>query len=95
MVIDRARRKFRIEPPELLEEDLERIERLVDMSVFRDGLQAGLDRLSPKLRDAVLLRVALDMPYEAVAESLGCSIGAARVRVSRGLELLHVHLETT
>ena len=52
------------------------------------GSQEALAQLSPKVRDAVLLRVALDLPYEVVAEQLGCTVGAARVRVSRGLEHL-------
>jgi RNA polymerase sigma-70 factor (ECF subfamily) len=95
VVIDRARRKFKIEPPELGQEDLERIENLVDLAAFRASLQDGLDRLSPKLRDAVLLRVALDLPYDEVAVELGCSVGAARVRVSRGLEKLLLQLEMT
>ena len=52
------------------------------------GLRAALDSLSPGVRDAVLMRVGLDLPYEEVALSLGCSVGAARVRVTRGLHSL-------
>ena len=93
VVSDRARRKYGIQIPALVEEDLERIERLVDISEFREALQDALGALSPKLRDAVVMRVALDMPYTDVAASLGCSIGAARVRVSRGLDHLLEHME--
>ena len=93
-VADKARRRLGIATPTLVDEDLERIEALIDLVPMRDALQAGLGLLSPKLRDAVLLRVALDLPYEEVAEALGCSVGAARVRVSRGLDSLLDHLET-
>jgi RNA polymerase sigma-70 factor (ECF subfamily) len=93
VVVDRSRRRLRIETPPLADEDLERIESLVDLLSFREALKDGLDRLSPKLHAAVLLRVALDLPYEEVAETLGCSVGAARVRVSRGLDHLLEHME--
>jgi RNA polymerase sigma-70 factor (ECF subfamily) len=93
VVSSKARRRWGIVTPTLVEEDLEAIERLIDLDELRDGLHAALDGLSPGTKDAVLLRVAMDLPYEAVAARLGCSIGAARVRVSRGLQLLHQRME--
>lgn len=42
---------------------------------------------------AVRMRVGLDMAYSDVAGRLGCSEGAARVRVSRGLTTLAMLLE--
>ncbi|MEO7573507.1 MAG: RNA polymerase sigma factor [Acidimicrobiales bacterium] len=93
VVSDRARRRWGITTPMLVEEDLEKIEALVDLTALRTGLIEALAELSPKLREAVLLRVALDLPYEAVATELGCSVGAARVRVSRGLDRLFVSLD--
>jgi RNA polymerase sigma factor (sigma-70 family) len=88
VVSDRARRRLGIVTPEVTEDDLARIDEIVDLSTVREVLQEALAQLSPKVRDAVLLRVALDLPYEVVAEHLGCTVGAARVRVSRGLERL-------
>ncbi|HYT80029.1 MAG TPA: sigma factor-like helix-turn-helix DNA-binding protein [Actinomycetota bacterium] len=41
--------------------------------------------MSPKLAQAVLLRVGLELPYDEVARRLRCSESAARVRVARGL----------
>lgn len=87
-VSDKARRRLGIVTPLLVEEDLERVEGLVDLLPLRDALQDALVSLSPRLRDAVVLRVALSWPYEDVAQELGCSVGAARVRVSRGLDQL-------
>jgi RNA polymerase sigma factor (sigma-70 family) len=88
-VVDRSMRaKLAITTPALLDEDLEHIEALADLDGIRGQLRAALDQLSPRLRDAVVLRVANDLPYDEVARRLDCTIGAARVRVSRGLELL-------
>ena len=93
VVSDKARRRLRIETPMLVEEDLARIENLIDLTQFRDALRAALGGLSPKVRDAVVLRVAMNLPYTEVADSLGCSVGAARVHVSRGLEYLIERME--
>jgi RNA polymerase sigma-70 factor (ECF subfamily) len=88
-VVDRSTRaKLAIETPPLVDEDLEHIEALADLGSLREQLRSALDQLSPRLREAVVLRVANDLPYEEVARRLGCTVGAARVRVSRGLELL-------
>jgi RNA polymerase sigma-70 factor (ECF subfamily) len=88
VVRERARRRLAITTPTLKDEDLERIDDLVDTTALRAELMGALDQLSPAVRDAVLLRVALDLPYDQVATTLGCSVGAARVRVARGLSLL-------
>jgi RNA polymerase sigma factor (sigma-70 family) len=90
---NRARRRLRLETPVLLDEDLERIESLVDLMPFRSALKAALEDLSPNVRAAVVLRVAEDKPFDEVAEILGCSIGAARVRVSRGVAQLIRRME--
>jgi RNA polymerase sigma-70 factor (ECF subfamily) len=92
VVSTKARRRWGIATPVLVADDLEAIEQLVDLEPVRQGLRDALDELTPGTRDAVLLRVAHDLPYEDVAERLGCSVGAARVRVSRGLQLLHDRL---
>jgi RNA polymerase sigma-70 factor (ECF subfamily) len=88
VVSDRARRRLGIVTPVVTEDDLADLDDLIDLSTMRAALQEALAQLSPKVRDAVLLRVALDLPYDVVAEQLGCTVGAARVRVSRGLEHL-------
>jgi RNA polymerase sigma factor (sigma-70 family) len=52
------------------------------------ALDEALGRLSPKLRDAVLLHCAGGLSQEATAAELGCSVSAASVRIARGLERL-------
>ena len=48
-------------------------------------VRAALDELSPDATAAVRARVIEGLPYEEVARRCGCSVGAARVRVSRAL----------
>jgi len=48
-------------------------------------LHQAVDRLSPQLREAVLLRVVEELSYAEIAERLDTTVGAARVRVSRAL----------
>jgi DNA-directed RNA polymerase specialized sigma24 family protein len=49
--------------------------------------------LTPKLAQAVDLRVGLDLPYPEVARRLGTTEGTARARVARGLSNLLDNLE--
>jgi RNA polymerase sigma-70 factor (ECF subfamily) len=92
-VADRARSRMGIQPIELSSEDLERIDALVDFAPLQAAVTAALADLSPLLRDAVLLRIGNDLTYEEVARRLDCSVGAARVRVSRGLARLQAVME--
>jgi RNA polymerase sigma factor (sigma-70 family) len=52
------------------------------------GLWGAVDGLPPKQRVAVVLRHALDRPYDEIAEVLGSSEEAARANVSAGLKAL-------
>jgi RNA polymerase sigma-70 factor (ECF subfamily) len=61
----------------------------------RVDLAAALAALSATERDAVLLRVVEDAPYERVAREIGCSEQVARKRVSRGLANLRRRLDET
>jgi RNA polymerase sigma-70 factor (ECF subfamily) len=73
---------------DLSDDDLLRIEELIDLgSTARDVRRAMAD-LPPSLRDAVALRVVEAQPYAAIAAELGCTEQAARLRVSRGLRRL-------
>ena len=92
-VSDRYRRRLGIAPLALTDHELERIEDLVDAAPHRAEIRAALDQLPASLSAAVLLRVGEDLPYREVAGRLGCSEGAARVRVSRGLNQLADLLE--
>lgn len=60
--------------------------------VWLDGLDEALDELPEGQRYAVELRVLEDLNYERVAERLGTTPAAARVRVTRGLGHLRLRL---
>ena len=92
-VDDRARRRLGLERVALDDESLARIEELADLRAFRAAVADALDALPPETARAVALRVTEELPYREVAERLGCSEGAARVRVARGLRRLSDLLE--
>lgn len=58
-----------------------------------DGLDDELASLSPELRQAVTLRVLDDLSYSDVAAATGTTVGAARVRVHRGLNVLRQRVQ--
>jgi RNA polymerase sigma factor (sigma-70 family) len=58
-----------------------------------DDLATALDTLPTDQRRALELRVVGGMSYAVVAERLGCSSTAARIRVSRGLARMRARLE--
>jgi RNA polymerase sigma factor (sigma-70 family) len=89
----RARHRLGMEPIAVSDEALERVERLVDVAAIRATLDAALEGLSPRLRDAVRLRVGEALPFDVVAQRLGCSVNAARVRVTRGMQQLIATME--
>ena len=54
----------------------------------REVLQQGLDKLSPDLREAVILRDLHDLDYEEIAQVLRVPQGTVKSRINRGrLEL--------
>lgn len=56
-------------------------------------LEAALDSLPGDRRRALELRVLGGLPYSTIADRLGCSSTAARIRVSRSLAWLRERLE--
>lgn len=84
----RALRKLGVETPAFDDASLERIEAIVDLAPLRQALHEALESLSPAVSRAIVLRIGEDLPYQEVARRLGCTEGAARVRVARGLEAL-------
>ena len=57
----------------------------------KELLQAALDRLSPDMREAVVLRDPQDLDYEEIALVLGVPEGTVKSRINRGrLELARV-----
>ncbi len=55
-----------------------------------DGLDEALAELPESQLDALRLRFADDLPYDELADALGTSPEAARVRVHRGLSALRL-----
>jgi RNA polymerase sigma-70 factor (ECF subfamily) len=93
-VATRARRRLGLDVEVALDDaDRERIEQLVDFAPLRAALDEALAALPPTQAEAVTLRVGHDLGYGEVAQRLGCSEGAARVRVSRALTRLAEKLE--
>jgi RNA polymerase sigma-70 factor, ECF subfamily len=90
---ERARRRLHIERVALDDASLARIEELAELRSIRPTLSAALDQLPPGVARAVELRVAEELPFAEVARRLGCTEGAARVRVTRGLHQLADLLE--
>lgn len=81
----RALRRVAAEPPALSDEDLERLQELADLDHLSQEVAAAMDRLPPKLRTALDLRVLDELPYDEIADRLNITPQAARVRVSRAL----------
>jgi RNA polymerase sigma-70 factor (ECF subfamily) len=94
-VEDRARRRLGIERAAVDDESLQRIEDLADLQPAIEAIRQAAATLSPAIAEALALKVVAELPYAEVAQRLGCSEGAARVRVSRGLSTIHETLGVT
>ena len=53
-----------------------------------EALQAGLQKLSPELREAVILRDLQGLSYQEMAERLALPEGTVKSRINRGREEL-------
>ena len=85
---DAARRALGMEPIELTDKGLERVETLAT----GPALQA-LATLPEEQREAVRARVLDERPYDEIAERIGCSESVVRQRVSRGVRAMRARLE--
>jgi len=54
-----------------------------DVSALRAQLDDAIRDLPPRLRSVVVLRDVYDLPHDAIAEELGISVSAAKVRLHR------------
>ena len=80
-VEDRARRRLRMEPLVLDDEDLARIDRLAGT----EWASALLEDLPADQAQAVRERIIDERSYEEIAVAMRCSPSVVRKRVSRGL----------
>jgi RNA polymerase sigma-70 factor (ECF subfamily) len=86
----RARQRLGLEPVELDDLALERVDQLADAGVGR--LEQMLEQLPPMEREAVRWHVVDEVGYEEIAKQLNCSEMVVRKRVSRGLGKLRNQL---
>ncbi len=89
----RARERLGLEPVQLDERSLERIEELAEAG--DRPLEQMLAALPPLEREAVRLHVVDEIGYEQLAAELRCSQMVVRKRVSRGLARLRRQLTET
>jgi len=54
----------------------------------RRAIVQALDKLSPRLRAVIVLALVEEEPYERIAQALGISESAVKVRVFRGVRIL-------
>ena len=86
----KRRRRHRTEPLDaMLEEPIElhpdlQPEEAAESSALLDRLAVALDELAPKLRVLVVLKDVYGLSHEEIAEELGISVAAAKVRLHRG-----------
>jgi RNA polymerase sigma factor (sigma-70 family) len=80
--------------PDRLDEELPSTEMTVPERE-RSRLRAALRALRPADRELLMLTKFEGLPYQDVAELLGCSTGALKVRVHRALEQLRERYAST
>lgn len=84
----KALSRLGLEPPQLSDAELERIDELAGTAELRAEVAGQLEGLAPDHRAALQLRIVQECSYEDVAARLGISEQTARARVSRALRAL-------
>lgn len=84
----RMANKIGLRAPVFTDDDIARLEALVDAQLRAAEIEAGLDMLTEETRDAVVGRVVDGKGYDELAVDAGTTPGAIRVRVHRGLSRL-------
>jgi RNA polymerase sigma-70 factor, ECF subfamily len=87
------RRRRRTEPLETADEPIElapesQPEAAAEAAVVMEQLSDAVAQLPPKLRSIVVLKDVYGLSHEAIAEELGISVAAAKVRLHRGRKKL-------
>jgi RNA polymerase sigma factor (sigma-70 family) len=90
-VENRARRRLALEPIELDDAALARVEESIDDGALVEAL-AGLSEAE---REAVQARVIDERGYDEIAADLRCSASVVRQRVSRGLRRIRETVEVS
>lgn len=94
LLIDHYRRTQKDRVTSSLEDELPRLEQRAEPSAHPDRrlarrelsrlLQQALDRLSPELREAVILRDIQELEYKQIQTILGVPEGTVKSRINRG-----------
>ena len=63
-----------------------------ERSELQQAILSAINGLSPRLRVAVVLALVEGEPYDSIAEALGISVSAVKVRVFRGVRILRKEL---
>lgn len=92
-VEDRARRALGIDPLALSDQDLERVDELIDSARRAVAIGGALARLPQDQAESIRARILDDQDYDEIAARMRCSPAVARQRVSRGLRNLRTALE--
>jgi RNA polymerase sigma-70 factor (ECF subfamily) len=87
------RRRRRSESLEAVEEPVEdsleaQPERAAEATIAMEALSRAVQALPPKLRAVVVLKDVYGLPHEAIADELGISVAAAKVRLHRARKRL-------
>jgi RNA polymerase sigma-70 factor (ECF subfamily) len=67
-------------------------EAMADAELLRDAVNSALEELPERLRAVVVLRDVYDLPHQAIADELGISEAAAKVRLHRARRRLRQRL---
>lgn len=94
LLIDNYRRGKQDRTTDSIEDQLPMLEEKVGITARADGLlagreaseilQAALGKLSPELRETLILRDLEEMEYREIAEALGVPEGTVKSRLNRG-----------
>jgi|SRR5215469_2889897 len=90
--IDHLRRARPVEPLESDPPDRTRPD-CVEQQELRAAIRGALDALPPKLRVVVRLALIEDEPYWSIAQALGISESAVKLRIFRARRILQKHLQ--
>jgi len=72
--------KRRVEIPD----DARRPDELAETEIATEAIQRAIESLSPKYRQLLILRDIQGIPYEEIAQIVGCPVGTVKSRLNRG-----------
>ena len=81
-----------VESPKWLADPAESPEGAVERGDVNAAIQAGINRLPPEYRSAVVLVDIQGLSYSEAAEVIGCPIGTVKSRLARSRSFLRVDL---